>query len=88
MLDVIEEVQRQAACPGGASECSPGPARAGALRAGLGQHRPIFLLSPRIARFWAVRGKRLGEGVIASEWEVSRFVVVRSFFGMKRDSRK
>jgi len=69
MLDVIEEVQRQEAAasswsPGGASECSPGSARAGALRAGLGQRRPIFILSPRIARFWAIRGERLGEGGI------------------------
>jgi hypothetical protein len=51
-----------------ASEGSPGQARAGAWdrcppsRRPGSAFRPILRLSPRIARLWAIRGERSGEG--------------------------
>ncbi len=69
-LDIFPEVQRQEVAdssesPERAPENSPGQARGRSPRAALGQHSNHFPLSPRIARLWAIRGERPGEGGVS-----------------------
>ena len=66
-LDIFPEVQRQEAAassesPVRAPENSPGQARGRSPSRRPGSRSHHFLLSPRIARLWAVRGERPGEG--------------------------